>query len=316
VKSTWRGAIVAIALATSACHATSGASDGGARRTDTARTRSSSTGGTTKASGECTFDGKNLLALIECVRGSRPVQLASGVRPAPSSNVAADNPYPYTVQEYLNYIIADVDKVWTKWFTDNGLKEPYVGIKLINPGDQPFVSKCTNVNTVVHDHPNAFYCPADSLRSGGVNYQGVVILPVTTFQKMWNGNILDKQSKLTGDFGAAVVTAHEMGHHVQDEIMLQVNATRTTPIGPPAGKNGELVADCFAGVWMASAYHSGLLEPGDFEEGVAALEAIGDHTGSHGSSAERRAALLTGYNGITGQTEPGDPMACIRTYWL
>lgn len=176
---------------------------------------------------------------------------------------------------------------------------------------------CSGGVLVAHDHPNAYYCPIDSVTdAAGVVYEGVVILPVTTFQRMWTGDILGSQSRTIGDFGAAIVTAHEIGHHVQDEILLQLNA-QGAAVAEPTGKDKELIADCFAGVWMASAYYSGLLIDTDYDEGVTALEAIG-HGGSetHGTADERRDALLVGYNGLAGVTAPGDPMACIYAYWL
>ena len=47
---------------------------------------------------------------------------------------------------------------------------------------------------------------------------GSLILPVTTFSEMWSGDILNNPNKAAGDFAAAIVTAHEMGHHAQNEI--------------------------------------------------------------------------------------------------
>jgi predicted metalloprotease len=80
----------------------------------------------------------------------------------------------------------------------------------------------------------------------------------------------------------------------------------------------ELQADCYAGVWAANARDAqgSILEPGDIEEGMRAAEAIGDdtlqratqgqvvpETFTHGTSAQRMAALRTGL-------ESGDPAAC------
>ena len=81
----------------------------------------------------------------------------------------------------------------------------------------------------------------------------------------------------------------------------------------------ELQADCYAGVWAANAKDSqgrSILEQGDLEEGMRAAEAIGDDTlqkqtqgtvvpesFTHGSSAQRMAALQTGYRS-------GDPASC------
>ena len=81
----------------------------------------------------------------------------------------------------------------------------------------------------------------------------------------------------------------------------------------------ELQADCYAGVWAANAKTpegQPVMEPGDFEEGMRAAEAIGDDTlqrqaqgqvipdsFTHGTSAQRMEALQRGY-------KSGDPKAC------
>jgi predicted metalloprotease len=81
----------------------------------------------------------------------------------------------------------------------------------------------------------------------------------------------------------------------------------------------ELQADCYAGVWAANAKDSqgrSVMEPGDFEEGMRAAEAIGDDTlqrqtqgrvvpdsFTHGTSAQRMNALRAGY-------QSGNPAAC------
>jgi predicted metalloprotease len=82
----------------------------------------------------------------------------------------------------------------------------------------------------------------------------------------------------------------------------------------------ELQADCYAGVWAANAKDAqgSIMESGDFEEGMRAAEAIGDDTlqkqmqgrvvpdsFTHGTSAQRMAALRTGF-------QSGDPAACSK----
>jgi len=153
-----------------------------------------------------------------------------------------------------------------------------------------------------------FYCPTDKK----------IYLDTQFF------NELSQRFQAPGDFAMAYVIAHEVGHHVQDTIgtleqahQLQARAGETE--GNAVQVRVELQADCYAGVWAANAKTpegQPVMEPGDFEEGMRAAEAIGDDTlqkqiqgrvvpdsFTHGTSAQRMAALRTGF-------QSGDPNAC------
>lgn len=138
---------------------------------------------------------------------------------------------------------------------------------------------------------------------------------------MWTGDIIGKPSRQKGDFAATIVTAHDFGHHVVDEMQIQLSQRDGVEYQQPTGKYKELIADCMAGVRTASAYYQGILdEQSDFDAAVEALYVLGDYEtvseSHHGTPDERVEALLTGYNGIPGVTEPGSPDACVRQYWV
>ena len=148
-----------------------------------------------------------------------------------------------------------------------------------------------------------FYCPSDQS----------IYLDTSFFDE------LSKRFGAPGDFAMAYVISHEVGHHVQkltgalDQAQRsQQSVSRTEGNAIQVGV--ELQADCYAGVWAAR--DQNLLEPGDVEEGMRAAEAIGDDTlqrqaqgtvvpesFTHGSSAQRMAALRTGL-------QTGDPASC------
>ena len=153
-----------------------------------------------------------------------------------------------------------------------------------------------------------FYCPND---------QKIYIDP-TFFDE------LSRRFQAPGDFAAAYVIAHEVGHHVQNlEGTLDQAQRAQQSVGRTEGNQiqvgVELQADCYAGVWAANARTAdgrAILEPGDVEEGMRAAEAIGDdmlqkqsqgvvvpESFTHGSSAQRMQALRTGL-------ETGDPASC------
>ncbi len=84
-----------------------------------------------------------------------------------------------------------------------------------------------------------------------------------------------------GDFAEAYVIAHEVGHHVQNELgtLKKVHAMMAR-----TGKDQqnqlsvrlELQADFYAGIWAHYVREKGLLEVGDIEEGLGAASAVGD----------------------------------------
>ena len=229
------------------------------------------------------------------------VEVADEARlPVESSNTSDPEA---VVAAYLGQVVADADKMWTKWMVSAGYQEPKVGYVVVRSGES-YTSKCTDGKggqlTITADTKNAFYCSTDEQVAG---YPGTIWLPVTTFANMWSGIVFDKQSKTGGDFAAAVLTAHEFGHSIVHALATQAN------VGEPTGKYAELSADCLAGVWAANVWYEGLLENNDQNEAIDSLESIGDYNytspGHHGTPAERKAAFNVGYQGIDGQYAAG-----------
>jgi predicted metalloprotease len=149
-----------------------------------------------------------------------------------------------------------------------------------------------------------FYCPAD----------GLVYLDLGFFHE------LDHRFGALGDFAEAYVIAHEIGHHVQTLLGTNAAVQRESRANPSERNELsvrlELQADCFAGVWGASAYARDVLEPGDIDEALKAAAAVGDdriqqqtqgridpETFTHGTSEQRVTWFRTGF-------DSGDPNAC------
>jgi len=128
---------------------------------------------------------------------------------------------------------------------------------------------------------------------------------------------LKERFNAPGDFAQAYVIAHEVGHHVQNQlgIMQKVQEMRSRVDEVRANDlsvRTELQADCFAGLW---AHHANkarqIIESGDIEEALNAASSIGDDriqkqtqghvvpdSFTHGSSEQRvrwfRRGLETG----------------------
>jgi uncharacterized protein len=143
-----------------------------------------------------------------------------------------------------------------------------------------------------------FYCPLDQK----------IYLDLSFFHDM------QTQYGGGGDFAYAYVIAHEVGHHVQDQlgILTKVQAAEqsaaTTAEANALSVRIELMADCLAGVWAANAqtkYH--IIDPGDVQKAVNTAQAIGDDrleqasqgyivpdSFTHGTAAQRVQWLNTG----------------------
>lgn len=125
----------------------------------------------------------------------------------------------------------------------------------------------------------AFYCPSQ---------QAVVLSAGWMYRDIY---------RQFGDFGAAVVVAHEWGHHVQ----------RVAGLTAETSKARELQADCYAGVWVRDAFARGQMSWGDLVEAGYVLHEMGDHEvdapDHHGTPQERVEAFADG-------ARDGDPAAC------
>jgi hypothetical protein len=93
---------------------------------------------------------------------------------------------------------------------------------------------------------NASYCPSDPNESDN----GVIFLPVDTISDMWTGDMFNRQVtdlSRVGDFAAAVLVAHEFGHHIQDELTEQVGVPK--PAGSEANPTPGVPSNCIVAFW-------------------------------------------------------------------
>jgi predicted metalloprotease len=175
-------------------------------------------------------------------------------------------------ENFYEAVRSDVEKFWAGYFSSQ-LDRTYTPIAKMRLFDRHVVSACGPADP--GDGP--FYCPDDE----------VVYLDSRYMQETLSD---------FGDFGSAVVVAHEIGHHVQNLLGLLDLNVRTIFL--------ELQADCVAGGWMKDADARGLLEVGDPQEAANKLFDIGDfaffHPDHHGTPQERKAAFRIGYlNGVS-----------------
>ena len=183
--------------------------------------------------------------------------------------------------------------VWTDLFNSE-LQRSYAAPTLVTFTDQ-VQSRCGGATSEV----GPFYCPADQ----------TVYIDLDFF------NLLASRFKAPGDLAMAYVTAHEVGHHVQNLLGIsdklhQQQERVSQEAYNRASVQLELQADYLAGVWAYHAQRLGiiLIESGDLEDALTAANAIGDDTlqkeaqgyavpdsFTHGTSAQRMQAFRSGF---------------------
>jgi Predicted metalloprotease len=194
--------------------------------------------------------------------------------------------------DFVSVTLADTEEVWANIF-ETQLGRTYTPSTLVLYS-QVTPSSCGTASGAT----GPFYCPEDKK----------IYLDTDFFAT------LSRQLGAQGDFAAAYVVAHEVGHHVQDElgILSQVNAVRARSSAAESNALSvriELQADCFAGVWARHAAEQfGSLDEGDIAEAMNAASKIGDDTlqrdagrrpmpdsFTHGTSEQRQRWFAAGF---------------------
>ena len=217
-----------------------------------------------------------LLGLMPSSGGGQVAQQQQGPAPAPPPDDAG--------AKFVSRVLRSTETTWTDVFRESG--RTYQPPKLVLfSGSYP--TACGQGQAAM----GPFYCPNDQK----------VYIDLRFYR------VLEQKLGAPGQFAQAYVIAHEVGHHVQNQlgIMEKVDAMRGR--GGEAQANAlsvrvELQADCFAGVWAARSQkeQGWRLDPGDIEQALNAASQIGDDTlqqksrgtvvpesFTHGTSAQR-----------------------------
>ncbi len=192
--------------------------------------------------------------------------------------------------QFVSFVLDDAQGFWKQQFAAAG--KPYQQAKLVL-----FRNQVNSGCGLASSDTGPFYCPLDQK----------VYIDLGFFDE------LNRRFKAPGDFAQAYVLAHEIGHHVQQQLGIE-GKVRQQSQDNPGDANAlsvrlELQADCFAGVWARSTYDRGILENGDLQEGLTAAAAVGDdriqqqaqgridpETFTHGTSKQRAHWLQTGFD--------------------
>jgi uncharacterized protein len=228
--------------------------------------------------------GVNPLTILSFLTGGGP---APQVQQGPAHAPPADD----RGAKFVSVVLADTEDVWTKVFQQGGATYHPPRLALYRGA---IGTACGTGQSAM----GPFYCPAD---------QKVYI-------DLGFYDVLRTRLGAPGEFAQAYVIAHEVGHHVQDELGItrKVDAMRSRmnqAQGNAVSVRVELQADCYAGLWAHHSQQSkNWLDPGDIEAAMNAAARIGDDalqrsagraivpdSFTHGSSAQRQQWFQKGY---------------------
>jgi predicted metalloprotease len=242
--------------------------------------------------------GADPMALLSSLAGG---DTSSYTTPATQSSRTARAPAADAETQFVSRVLKSTEDVWTSLFRDMGRQ--YVDPKLVLYRDATRTACGTGQSAM-----GPFYCPADER----------VYLDLGFFDD------LASRFHAPGQFPQAYVIAHEVGHHVQNQLGItgkveQMRQSMSKRDANALSVRVELQADCFAGVWANRAEQKSggkMIDDKDVDQALAAASAIGDDrlqkqaqgrvvpdSFTHGSSAQRTRWFRIGL-------DSGDPRRC------
>ncbi len=244
--------------------------------------------------------GTIVIALIVWFLGGDPGQMLSGLQNMQTQETVETTAEEDQMAQFVSVVLADTEEVWKMMFAQSG--KTYREPKLVLFRDQ-VQSACGYASAA----SGPFYCSGDEKIYIDLSFC----------------DVLKNRFGAQGDFAIAYVIAHEVGHHVQNQlgILEQVQQQRSRMSERDANAltvKLELQADFLAGLW---AHHADrmmdILETGDLEEALRAAAAVGDDNiqmksqgrvvpddFTHGTSQQRMTWFRKGWE--TGDLAQGD----------
>lgn len=234
------------------------------------------------------FFGVDLTPLLGV--GGGPVATESA--PSGPNTVDDDN------EQFVAVVLGQTEDVWGRLFHESNLQYSQPKLVLFSGATG---SACGAAQSAM----GPFYCPNDQ----------TVYLDMDFFR------VMEQQLGSRGEFARAYVIAHEVGHHVQDElgVLSQVNAQRSRTSEAESNAMSvrvELQADCYAGIWANASRDAFGLTDDDIRSALDTAARIGDDalqrasqgrvvpdSFTHGTSEQRQEWFYRGYRS-------GDPDQC------
>ena len=240
-----------------------------------------------------------VIVIIAWLAGINPLELLSGgggsVSPGPSPQGQSSGVRTGATDEMRDFVatvLADTEDTWKEVFAEHGQTYEEPTLTLFSGSVQ---SACGAASAA----SGPFYCPNDQN----------LYIDLDFYEE------LRQRFGAPGDFAQAYVLAHEVGHHVQNQLGIldkvhSAEARLSEGDANALSVRTELQADCLAGVWANHTQKEGILEEGDIDEALTAAAAVGDdtiqrrtqgyvvpETFNHGTSAQRKTWFTRGFQG-------------------
>ena len=244
-----------------------------------------------------------LVVVIALATGQDPLQLLGQVsQQAPATSTGQDykgGPREEELKKFTSVVLNDTETVWNALFKRRGRQ--YVEPKLVM-----FTGTVQSGCGTADAGMGPFYCGNDQK----------VYIDLSFY------DMLKEKFGAEGDFAQAYVIAHEVGHHVQNQLgtLEKVHAMRQRMSQSEYNQLSvrlELQADFYAGVWANHAKEMAGLDQRDLESALKAASAIGDDSiqkrsqgyvkpdaFTHGTAEQRQRWFLKGWQ--TGDITQGD----------
>jgi predicted metalloprotease len=203
------------------------------------------------------------------------------------------------LRNFSAYVFNNVQDTWERTFEQQNRPYRRAELVLYTRGVD---TACGSASSAV----GPFYCSADQR----------VYLDLSFYRDM------EQELQASGDFAWAYVIAHEVGHHVQNQLGTSDKVHQLQQQSPgqanPLSVRLELQADCYAGVWARTVAED--LDVSDLPEATRASEAVGDDrlqrraggsvdpdSFTHGTSEQRAHWFETGRGGEPGACDTFSP---------
>jgi uncharacterized protein len=229
-----------------------------------------------------TGGGAEMPNLPQMPRMDNPSQRGTSI-PGLPGGARAGNPAQDEMRTFVGRVLKDTEDVWEQNFARFGRRYEKPPLVIFSGATR---TACGTGQAAM----GPFYCPADQK----------IYIDLDFYAELKN------KFGAPGDFAQAYVIAHEVGHHVQNQLGIADKVQAQKARMSQVQQNHmqvlmELQADCFAGVWAAQNHQlKNRMERGDIEEGLNAAARIGDDTlqkqatgrvvpeaFTHGSAAQR-----------------------------